>query len=310
MKQRRPKLDFSGAPAAWSRDPGCAAVLNAGGVFAPAIEPYLNCVMAEAARRLDDRQEALKADIRLLIRQEGEHVRLHDAFNQALYAQGFRALEPLVDRLKHELGAQFEHDSFAFNLAWCVGFETFTLYLGQFVFGPGAHWLEGGDAHAVALWRWHLAEEYEHRSVCHHAYAALVGDYPLRLWPWPTRTAWWDDIGARRWASSAAIAVRRSAGPWRRTWLCACSPLCCRSTIRPGLAFAPGWPRRWRSIRNGLSFWRPQSKHAGARAGARPSAHLGLTQLLTRAKQSPRLLEQTLASDPSNYRSGRHRVIF
>ena len=182
MKQRRPSLDFKGVPAAWSRDPGCAAVLNAGGVLAPAIEPYLNCVMAEAARRLDQRHAELKADIRLLIRQEGEHTRLHDAFNRALYAQGLEALEPLVDQLKRDLAAQFDGESFAFNLAWCAAFETFTLYLGQFVFGPGAHWLEGGDARAVALWRWHLAEEYEHRSVCQDAFSVVVGNYPLRLW--------------------------------------------------------------------------------------------------------------------------------
>ena len=182
MLRRRPSLDFTGLPAGWSRDPSCAAELNASGALAPAVEPYLNRVMAEAARRLSPERQELKADIALLVGQETEHVKLHEAFNAALFAQGFGALAPLVDELKLDLARQYRDRSFAFNLAWCVGFETFTLYLGQFLFGPGARWLEDGEPRAVALWRWHLAEEYEHRSVCQDAYRALVGDYPLRLW--------------------------------------------------------------------------------------------------------------------------------
>jgi predicted metal-dependent hydrolase len=182
MRRRRPDLDFSGLPAVWSQDPSCAAELNASGALAPAVEPYLNRVMAEAARRLGPGRQALKADIALLTAQETEHVIVHEAFNAALFAQGFGALAPLVDELKLDLARQYRDRSFAFNLAWCVGFETFTLYLGQFLFGPGSRWLSGGDPRAVALWRWHLAEEYEHRSVCQDAYRALVGDYPLRVW--------------------------------------------------------------------------------------------------------------------------------
>ncbi len=155
-------------------------VLNAGGALAPAIEPYVNRVMSEAARRLGDDHGDLKAAIKAMVRQEAEHFKLHAAFNAALYRQGHGALEPVVTAVQADLGRQFRDRSFAFNLAWCVAFETFTLYLGQFLFGPGDVWLSGADPRAADLWRWHLAEEYEHRSVCHDAYLALVGDYGLR----------------------------------------------------------------------------------------------------------------------------------
>ena len=181
MKIRRPSLDPAGMPPVWTRDPGFAVALNAGGVLAPAVEPYLNRVMSEAARRLGGAKAALKDEIRLLIRQETEHYRVHEAFNQALYDQGFGALEPVMTDLKAELNVQFRRRSFAFNLAYCVGFETYTLYLCQFLFGPGARYFDGADPRGADLWRWHLAEEYEHRAVCHDAFRVLIGDYPLRI---------------------------------------------------------------------------------------------------------------------------------
>jgi len=189
MKARRPPLDFTGLLADWAPDPGFATMLNAGGALAPAIEPYLNRVMSEAARRLSDDKPALRPaprpelrdEIRMLVRQETEHYRVHDAFNQALYAQGHDALALVGTDLKAALNDQFRNRSFAFNLAYCVGFETYTLYFGQFLFGPGARYFQGADSRGVDLWLWHLAEEYEHRTVCHDAYTALVGDYPLRV---------------------------------------------------------------------------------------------------------------------------------
>jgi predicted metal-dependent hydrolase len=180
LQARRPDLNFDDTPAMWSPYVEVAMVLNAGGALAPAIEPYLNRVMSEAARRLGHDHGELKATIKAMVRQETEHFKLHAAFNAALYRQGHGALEPVVTAVQLDLNRQFRDRSFAFNLAWCVAFETFTLYLGQFLFGPGDVWLAGADSRAADLWRWHLAEEYEHRSVCHDAYAALVGDYWLR----------------------------------------------------------------------------------------------------------------------------------
>jgi len=182
MKSRCPPLDFTGLSAAWAPDPGFTTMLNAGGALATAIEPYLNRVMSEAARRLGKDKPALSNEIRMLVRQETEHYRVHDAFNQALYDQGYEGLALVATDLKAALNDQFRKRSFAFNLAYCVGFETYTLYLGQFLFGPGARYFQDADPRGVDLWLWHLAEEYEHRTVCHDAYTALVGRYPLRVW--------------------------------------------------------------------------------------------------------------------------------
>jgi predicted metal-dependent hydrolase len=36
--------------------------------------------------------------------------------------------------------------------------------------------LEGADPLAADLWRWHLAEEFEHREVCYQLYKAMYGN--------------------------------------------------------------------------------------------------------------------------------------
>ena len=46
---------------------------------------------------------------------------------------------------------------------------------GQIWFEKSDALLEGCDQNAVDLWKWHMAEEFEHREVCYQAYHALFG---------------------------------------------------------------------------------------------------------------------------------------
>src|SRR3546814_1252789 len=39
---------------------------------------------------------------------------------------------------------------------------------------------KSADPKAVELWKWHLAEEFEHRHVCFDVYRTLFGKGPLR----------------------------------------------------------------------------------------------------------------------------------
>jgi predicted metal-dependent hydrolase len=42
--------------------------------------------------------------------------------------------------------------------------------------------LEGADPTVVGLWKWHLLEEYEHRTVCHDVFHRLSGGYFRRVY--------------------------------------------------------------------------------------------------------------------------------
>ncbi len=181
MKPRHLRIDFSGVPLAWSRNPEFAAILNSGSPLTSAVEPYLNIVMSRVRDALPERHAALKQQVDIFIRQEAYHYRLHDAFNRELYAAGYPGLKELADQLKAELKEMLETRSLVWNLAYCTAFENLATFMAKFWFGMAGDLLEGADPRGVALWKWHMAEEFEHRTVCHSALTALSGRYVTRV---------------------------------------------------------------------------------------------------------------------------------
>jgi uncharacterized protein len=181
MTPRHLRIDFSGVPLAWSRNPEFAAILNSASPLTSAVEPYLNIVMSRVRDALPDRHAGLKAQVDIFIRQEAYHYRLHDSFNRELYAAGYPGLKELADQLKAELKEQLESRSLVWNLAYCTAFENLATFMAKFWFGKADDLLEGADPRGVAMWKWHMAEEFEHRTVCHSALTALSGNYFTRV---------------------------------------------------------------------------------------------------------------------------------
>ena len=71
--------------------------------------------------------------------------------------------------------------SLAQYAAYCEGFECLGIIQTEFFFFeriPDP--LAGADARLVKLWGWHLAEEFEHRTVCFDVHYALGGGYFAR----------------------------------------------------------------------------------------------------------------------------------
>src|SRR5690606_28715712 len=60
-------------------------------------------------------------------------------------------------------------------LAYSEGFEAMGSSSAEVFFTELDDYLEGADESAAALWKWHLAEEFEHRSVCYDVYKPLYG---------------------------------------------------------------------------------------------------------------------------------------
>jgi uncharacterized protein len=178
MQVRNPKIAFADALPHWAPNREFCQITNAGSTSLPCVEAYLMAVMNRAARTLQD--PGLMRDVALFTAQEGNHYRQHDEFNETLYAR-YPGLRPIMDRLKADYAAMLKDESLLANAAYCEGFESLGLIYAEFMFEGCDDLLEGADARQVRMWRWHLAEEFEHRTVCYDVHKALGGGYISRL---------------------------------------------------------------------------------------------------------------------------------
>lgn len=185
MKARRPNLAFEDALPHWAPNREFAQITNAGSLSLPYVERYLNQVMLRAKTALDDpRHTALRADIDMFIAQESNHYRQHRLFNQKIVDAGYAEIAPFEAKLWADYETFLAKRSVRFNAAYCEGFESIGIIQAEFFFEHIDDLLAGSDQRVVDLWKWHLGEEYEHRSVCFDVHRALAGpwSYPLRLW--------------------------------------------------------------------------------------------------------------------------------
>lgn len=184
MKVRQPSFDLAGLDPVWARNRKLTHTINATGIVPAYIEPYLIKVMRQAKERLDPIQHPdLVADLDTFIRQEAQHYKAHGAFNKAIRDNGYGGMKEYEEQYAADLQRFLDTKSFEWNLAHCEGFEA----LGS----AGADdWIDGRmeaalgdpDPRPLAMWQWHVAEEYEHRTVVFRTYQALFARRPLRAY--------------------------------------------------------------------------------------------------------------------------------
>jgi predicted metal-dependent hydrolase len=116
--------------------------------------------------------------IRDFCAQEGIHGREHERYNEMLRAQGIDVakMEANVDWIL-ETATRLAPERWL--LAATAALEHFTALLGHEIL-ERSELLEGADATMAALWRWHAAEENEHKHVAYDVYLAAGGTYPER----------------------------------------------------------------------------------------------------------------------------------
>jgi predicted metal-dependent hydrolase len=180
MIVRNMRFDFADAPMTWAPNAAFSTTINAGSPSAVAFEGYLARVMMRARDQLGDRDPALRREIDLFIAQEGHHYRVHKSYNKKLFAAYPRAKD-FEDELSRALDHRFETQSLVRNLAFSAGFENFACYMAKFQFTHGLRHFEGSDPQIATLWKWHAAEEYEHRTACNHVLSAMGGTYAIRI---------------------------------------------------------------------------------------------------------------------------------
>jgi hypothetical protein len=179
MKVRYPNMDFSNIRPHWAPHIEFAQRANASSTIPSYVEPYLVKVMLKAKAVLDPSEKELHEELAIFIKQEAQHCKQHNAFNERLRTSGYPELQDFERRLEADLNRYLETKSLKFNLAYADGFEALGKLGAAMWFDAYNEFLEGADQNAIDLWRWHMAEEYEHREVAFKIYQHLYGKYDV-----------------------------------------------------------------------------------------------------------------------------------
>ncbi|MDB5423255.1 MAG: hypothetical protein JWQ29_671 [Phenylobacterium sp.] len=179
MQVRFPTWDFSQVRAHWSPNREFSQMYNAASTVPAYIEPFLVKVMLQALAKLDPKQEQLRKDLAIFIKQESQHCKHHLNFNKALREQGYEGMAEIEKAYADDYERFLKEKSLRFNCAYSEGFEAMSAIAVTSFFEEFDEFLEGADPQAADLWRWHLAEEFEHREVAHEVYHALFGKNPV-----------------------------------------------------------------------------------------------------------------------------------
>lgn len=210
----------SGFPHHWhGGDAFRTQFFNALSMSFPVGEQFFIDSVRNALERLDaghPRHAEMRALARGFTGQEATHRHIHGLYNAELERQG------LDNRWQHWSRARiaFLHRRTAHPLhalAITCAYEHFTALLADGTLRY-PRWLEGAHAPMQTVWRWHAAEETEHRSVAFDLYRALGGS---NAW----RVRWYLYVGLVFLVDAmrqTAINLRRDGHLWRPgTWLSA-----------------------------------------------------------------------------------------
>jgi predicted metal-dependent hydrolase len=146
-------------------------------VFFPAGERFF--MQAVRAHQHHVTGEALKKEVRAFCGQEAVHGREHERYNEWLLRQGVPVdgLELHVMKVLRRVTARTPK---RMQLAATCALEHFTAVMAQMILGDPRN-LEGAHPTMAALWRWHAAEENEHKCLPYDVFKAVGGHYPIRV---------------------------------------------------------------------------------------------------------------------------------
>lgn len=180
IQVRYPKFDFSDFKFHWSHNLAYSMDRNATGMIPSPVEPWLIKLLNEAMPLLPPGYDWLKEETQAFIAQESQHFRQHRTFNRIVAESGFPYLAELEKRLASELDEFNRTRSLKWRLAYADGFETLGAVSGLLWFEKSDEMIGGLDNCAIRMWKWHMAEEFEHREICFQFFKAIYGRGPIR----------------------------------------------------------------------------------------------------------------------------------
>ena len=165
-----PKYWYDGKPAITSFAYALSAVFPDGERF-----------FIDAVRHYRDRitDPALAAEVRAFIGQEAQHGQVHERYNARAEADGF-AMSDLTKRAQQQLAELRKTAPPEVQLAITCALEHFTAMMAEQLLGDPS-FSEGVPFPHLETWRWHAAEEAEHKAVAFDVYMAVDGSYAKRV---------------------------------------------------------------------------------------------------------------------------------
>lgn len=152
-------------------DPVATAWFNALSATFPRGEAFF--IESVKAHR-DGASPKLAAEIRAFVKQEINHTREHIVFNKLAENAGYDI--QFIDKRVEEMLALTKGRPQILNLAATMALEHFTAMLGQELLTHPAH-LDGAAGDLGDLWRWHSAEEVEHKGVAYDTWLHATRDW-------------------------------------------------------------------------------------------------------------------------------------
>lgn len=186
----------------------------------------------------------LAEEIRAFIRQEVNHTREHVAFNRLAQDHGYDIAK--IDARVKELLDLIKGRPVIINLAVTIALEHYTAMMANEFLANPRHFAQA-DPEVAAMWRWHAAEEIEHKGVAYDTFIHATKDWS-GVKAWRLRSIIMLIITKQfifnRWKDSIELLAQDGITGWKARW-----GLFKYLTVKPGVLrrIFPAW----------LSYFRP-----------------------------------------------------
>jgi len=211
VRNLRFDLDDQGIPQYWHGGRRSISIfLDNLSIFFPAGERFF--VKAVRAHQTFVKDERLMQEVQAFCGQEGIHAREHEHYNERV--RRFYPTEAMERRVQAILDGASQGTPEIAQLGITCALEHFTALLGNILLRD-PRLLEGAHPEMDALWRWHAAEENEHKAVAYDVFTAAGGDYGTRVYTMIGATAiFWAKVIEQQARMMRASGILLSAREW------------------------------------------------------------------------------------------------
>jgi hypothetical protein len=148
-------------------------------LYLPYLEPYIIKALRSATHLVKDDDVLEKID--KFCRQEAQHYKQHEKFNKLIHERDYPGLAEIEAQCKAEFDDWLENKPMQYNVGFVEGFESYTTQGAVAALNSGGLNSKNVDQQIADLFRWHLTEEIEHRTVAFDVYEHIYGDYLYRV---------------------------------------------------------------------------------------------------------------------------------